>query len=393
MEFLMFVAGGAVGALIVFLFLKEKVSVARTEATLKAEQLKQFQENLPQTFKALSADALQTNNQSFLELAKSQIDPLKTSLEKVDIKIQELEKNRATTQATLAEQIKMLSEGSQQLKLETANLSKALRAPNVRGRWGEIQLKRVVEMAGMLNYCDFEEQTSVSTEEGRFRPDLLVKLPGGKTIVVDAKAPISAYLEALECPTEEARAERIAAHARHVKDHLTKLGSKSYWSQFNPSPEFVVLFLPGETFFSAALEQDPSLIEFGVNQQVILATPTTLIALLRAVAYGWRQENLAENAKHISDLGRELYERIRTMGGHFNVVGTALNRAVESYNKTLASFETRVLTGARKFKELGAASGEEIPTLEVIERTSRELTGELKTSDEAAPGSADIAKA
>ena len=350
-------------------------------------------------FKALSADALARNNQAFLDLARATlaqtqeaargdlelrqqaifdlVAPVRDSLDKVDSKIQELEKARAGAYAALHEQVRGLAETGTQLRAETGKLVTALRTPGVRGRWGEIQLRRVVEMAGMLDHCDFLTQTSVASDEGRLRPDLLVCLPAGKVIVVDAKTPLDGYLQAIEAPDEPTRKLRLADHARQVRAHLTALGRKSYWEQFDHAPEFAVLFLPGECFFSAALESDPSLIEFGVGQNIILATPTTLIALLRAVAYGWRQEDLAQNAAEISALGKELFKRLSDMGDHWNKMGTALERAVESYNAAVGSLEARVLVTARKFADLKTAPlGVEIAKLEPVEKSVRAMQGE-----------------
>jgi DNA recombination protein RmuC len=374
--------------------------------------LRQARESLGDTMKALAADALATNNQSFLELAKAQleqlqqkttqeldqrrlavehmVEPIRESLQKVDGKLQQLEVTRARAYSELSVQVRELAETQSQLRNETGNLVSALRdRPNVRGRWGEIQLRRVVEMAGMLEHCDFETQVHVATGEGRMRPDLIVKLPGSKTVVVDSKFPGQAYLESLSARDDEERARKLRDHARQVRDHIAKLSAKSYWAQFDSAPEFVVLFIPGETFLSAALEQDPSLIEEGVNQQVILATPTTLIALLRAVAYGWRQETIAESAKAISDLGRELYGRLSTLTEHFAKVGRGLETAVRSYNETVGSLETRVLPSARRFRDQGISPASELAELPAVDRSVRPVTApELTGGEDAAADAA-----
>jgi DNA recombination protein RmuC len=345
-------------------------------------------------FKALSSDALARNNQAFLDLARATlaqtqeaargdlekrqqaigevVAPVRSSLDRMDSRIQELEKARAGAYATLTEQVRSLAVTQSELRSETGKLVTALRTPSVRGRWGEIQLRRVVEMAGMIDHCDFFTQTSVDSEDGRLRPDMLVRLPAGKTIVVDAKTPLSGYLEALDAGDEQTRKARMADHARQVRAHMTALSRKSYWEQFDRAPEFAVLFLPGECFMSAALESDPSLIEAGVGQNIILATPTTLIALLRAVAYGWRQENLAENAAEISALGKELYKRLSDMADHWNKVGKGLERAVEAYNGAVGTFESRVMVSARKFAELKSAPlGVEIAEMEPVDKNVR----------------------
>jgi DNA recombination protein RmuC len=271
------------------------------------------------------------------------------------------------------------------LRNETGKLVRALRAPTVRGRWGEMQLKRVVEIAGMLAYCDFVEQSSVTTEDGRLRPDMIVKLPSAKQVVVDAKAPLEAYLNALEAPDDALRSVHMQNHSKQIRDHISKLSSKAYWEQFQPSPEFVVMFLPGEMFFSAALEQDPTLIEEGVNKGVVVASPTTLIALLRAVAYGWRQEQIAENAQIISTLGRELYERLCTFARHMEKVGAGLGNAVSNYNKAVSSLESRVLVTGRKFVDLGAASNEEMTEVKQLESVAAQLDSPVVLVEEKKP--------
>lgn len=412
---LIFVAGVALGGLV--LWLAGRARAARLEATLEEERrsaaeriatLERSEARLADTFKALSGDALKSNNESFLQLAnetlaryqetakndleqkrkdvETVVKPIADSLEKVNTQIQELEKTRRQDYGGLAEHLQNLRNETAALNSETRNLGNALRKPMVRGRWGEIQLERVVELAGMINHCDFRRQATTETEDGRLRPDLIVHLPGGKTIVVDAKAPIEAYLAAHEQKDEAAAKELMKNHARQVKAHVAKLSEKAYWSQFVATPEFVVMFLPGENFFSGALEHDPALIEDAVKQRVIIATPTTLIALLQSVAFGWRQEKIAESAEAIRDLGKTLYERLRTMADHFTGVGVNLDRAIRAYNDAAGSLESRVLVAARRFQELDVAAVEEIPVLDPVEKVPRALQAAefVDTADEPA---------
>ena len=376
--------------------LQTTIAKERKLSEEKLGLLAEAQTTLSDAFKALSAEALNTNNQAFVQLARETLEkyqegakgdlekrqqaidqlvkPVRESLEKVDSKIQQIEKDRVGAYEGLTEQVRGLMENQTRLHQVTGNLVQALGTPRVRGRWGEIQLKRVVELAGMLDHCDFFEQLHVSTENGNLRPDLLVRLPGGRNIVVDSKAPLAAYLEAIEESDEGLRRIKLTNHAGMIRDHMSALSKKAYWDQFEESPEFVILFLPNETFFSAALQVDPSLIENGVEQRVILATPTTLITLLKAVSFGWRQEKLAENAKRIAELGKDLYKRISDVAGHISDVGERLGKAVESYNKAVGCLETRVMVSARRFRDLHVGTEqEEIEPLIQIDANPRTM--------------------
>jgi len=398
------VVGLAVGALVGWL--AGRPALARVQSDLDAdravhaERLKAYQgaeTRLRETFQALSADALKTNNEAFLVLAETRLRdarteavtdldarktaiqhllaPMATTLERVDREIQDAERRRAESGAQLMQTIASLDTAGQGLREETRRLTDALKRPGVRGRWGELQLKRVVELAGMVEYCDFTEQHTLAGDDaGRIRPDVIVRLPGGKQIVIDAKAPLDAYLRALEAPSEDARQTLLAEHARQVRSHIAQLSAKSYFDKVASTPEFVVMFLPGEMFFSAALEQDPSLIEAGVEKRVIPASPTTLIALLRAVAYGWQQEAVARDAQQIADSGRRLYESVGKLAGHVERLGSRLGSSVEAYNDAVASLEGNVLAKARKFRDLeSAGGGGEIASIPPIDRVPRML--------------------
>lgn len=359
---------------------REKEALA---ATIEAER-KGFEEKkklmdeakaaLTDAFNALSANALRSNSAEFLKLAETSVAPIKEALAKFEGKVQQLEVAREGAYQGLVQQVTQLLDTGRQLRSETSNLVQALRSPVIRGQWGEIQLRRVVEMAGMLNYCDFVEQETVRTETGNLRPDMIVKLPAGKTIVVDAKAPVAQFLDAMAVPDDAERKAKLQAFARLVRDRVAELGRKSYWDQFEETPELVVMFLPGDHFYSAALQEDPSLLEYGVEQKVLIATPMNLIGLLRAVAYGWRQEAIAANAKEISELGAELYKRIADLGGHWGDLGRHLTRTVDAFNSAVGSLESRVMVSARRFRELGAASASlDIPVVEPVEKAARTL--------------------
>jgi DNA recombination protein RmuC len=356
----------------------------------KLALLEETKAKLLESFKALSAEALSQNNASFLDLAKTTlenyqagakgdlekrqtaiqktVEPVSQALEAFNKRVNDIEKSRSAMDAGLKEQIANLSEAQRHLSQTADSLVNALRKPEGRGRWGELQLRRTVELAGMINYCDFEEQASVENDAGdRLRPDLLIRLPNERQVVVDSKVPLAAYLDALDEPDSTIKEEQLKRHARHIREHIKGLSQKKYWSQFENTPEFVVLFIPNEAIFSAALEVDPQLIELGVENRVILATPTTLIALLKAIAYGWQQDAVAREAREISALGKELYERIGVVVGHFASVGKSLGQTVSHYNKAISSAETRLLVTARKFEKLDSVHADSLPEVKAIE--------------------------
>jgi DNA recombination protein RmuC len=379
-----------------------KLRETQTNLEEQKKLLEEAKKNLLEAFQALSAEALKSNNQSFIALARSQFEtlqaqargdletrqkaidglvgPLKESLGRYEHQILEMEKARQKAYGTLDEQLRTLAQANQRLEEETKHLASALSAPlKARGRWGELTLRRVVELAGMSEHVEFEEQETITTDSGQQRPDMTVKLPGNRQIAVDSKVPLQAFLDAVNPEkSEKERAEALATHGKLVRSHMKQLAERKYWEQVGPELELVVLFLPGESFFSAALEQDPQLIDDGMQKKVVLATPTTLIALLRSAAYLWQQEKITQNARVISDLGKQLYDRISTFLGHFQQVGDSLEGAVKSYNNAAGSMETRLLVSARKFKELGAATGEEIPQLEPVDEAARALAAPEK---------------
>ncbi|MBN1810109.1 MAG: DNA recombination protein RmuC [Planctomycetes bacterium] len=382
---------------------------ARLEAALEHERtaveeklalLKQAQDTLKNDFKALSADALRNNNRSFLDLAASELEkretavaslttPIRESLAEVNRRIEEIEKARNEAYGSLSQEVKNLASLQQLVTESTNRLSRALSSPNIRGRWGEIQLRNVVEMADMLQYCDFVEQPTVASESGRLRPDMIVRLPGGGTVVVDSKTPLDAYFSAVKADDDSARKQFLSRHVQALRDHMKTLGAKSYWEQFDPAPDFVIMFLPAESFLTSALQHDPALIQSGVDNRVLPASPVTLIALLRAVAFGWRQEQLAEGAREISALGSELYDRLGTLASHFAGVGGALSSAVDVYNKSIGSLERRVLPTARRFRDLGVTPKPVIESPGRIDAAVRRIQADELKSLPVEPGDDD----
>ena len=366
MELIALVLGLILGGGAVWAVVRARIDAAQTEALHSRELLDQYKQDIPNAVKAASGEA----SQSLMDLM---VKPISDSLQRVDGKLESLEKARHQAHGQLSEHLRTVTAGQDQLRRETASLVTALRAPATRGRWGELQLKRVCEMAGMIEHCDFEQQSSADTDDGRVRPDLIVKLPGGMNVVVDAKVPLEAYLNALETEDDDERGVHLEAYGRHVRDHLRKLGAKAYQDSFSPTPEFVVLFLPSEAFHSAALEQVPDLIQDGVNNKVLIATPTSLIGLLKVVAYGWRQEQMAASAEEIADLGRQLHKRIAKMAGHIAKLGRAINTTTNTYNDTIGSLERQVLVSARKLSDHGIESGKEIESPAPVDTAVRSL--------------------
>lgn len=397
---LIVLAGAIVGGLAVWLLSRaaHQRQLAEMKTALATEQQSHANaiQNLKDSFAALSGEALSANNQSFLQLAtetlkqfhtkaegelkvreqavENLVKPIREALEKSHVQIQGLEGSRKEAYGALNKHLEQLAQSQQSLQSETRNLVNALRKPEVRGRWGELSLKRLAELAGMIEYCDFIEQETRDSAEGRQRPDMIVKLPDAREIVVDVKTPLDAYLSAVETSDEATRKLHLDRHARLVRERVRELSAKAYWNQFPNSPEFVVLFIPGDQFLAAALDNDPSLLEDALKSRVILATPTSFVALLRAVAYGWRQSALAENAQKIREVGEEMYARLATFAEHFVNVGKGLDNAVGNFNKAVGSFETKLMPGARKFIEMGVAAKKDLPEPEPIEHVTRELT-------------------
>jgi DNA recombination protein RmuC len=409
----MLLIGLAIGVAVGWTLARGRVAETRADARAAEERAAYVEEQLADRFRALSAQALDQTNQRFLELAEGRlravsaeaggdlderrravermVEPLTATLNRVETQLREVDAGRAAAHAELAKQVETVREGSERLRDQTQSLVTALRRPEARGRWGELQLRRVAELAGMGPHCDFEEQAS--TRDGSQRPDMVVRLAGGKNIVVDSKVPLAAYLDAVEARAEDAAEERLRAHARQLRTHVDQLAAKSYWAAFSPAPEFVVLFIPGEAFLAPALEHDPGLLEHAMARRVHIATPTTLISLLRTAQYAWQQEALSENARAVFDLGKQLHSRLSTLGGHVEGLGRALTRTVSAYNQTVGSLENRVLVTARRFHEIGLVDGELDRPTGVEERPRTVAAPELsELSELAEPAEPDAAR-
>jgi len=386
--------------------LETELGHERMRALEKQAALEQLNSQLKDTFNAMATEALNSNNEQFLRLAKESlgqfhikaegelekrekavenlVKPIRDALEKTEKQVERMESGRQQAHGALTKHLETMAESHRLLQSETRNLVQALRRPEVRGQWGELTLKRLAELAGMVEHCDFQEQASVQTDNGQQRPDMIVRMPDKREIIVDAKTPLDAYLSAVEAVSDEERKTRLQQHARNVRARIKELSSKSYWQQFRHSPDFVVLFIPGDQFLSAALDVDHTLIEDALSQNVILATPTSFVALLRAIAYGWRQEVLAENAEVIREVGQDLYGRLATFAEHLSRLGRSLDSSVSAYNKAISSYDSRILPGAKKFTELGVTARKEPPRLEPIERSARHVE-----APEAIPASND----
>ena len=386
--------------------LETELGHERMRALEKQAALEQLNLQLKDTFNAMATEALNSNNEQFLRLAKESlgqfhikaegelekrekavenlVKPIRDALEKTEKQVERMESGRQQAHGALTKHLETMAESHRLLQSETRNLVQALRRPEVRGQWGELTLKRLAELAGMVEHCDFQEQASVQTDNGQQRPDMIVRMPDKREIIVDAKTPLDAYLSAVEAVNDEERKTRLQQHARNVRARIKELSSKSYWQQFRHSPDFVVLFIPGDQFLSAALDVDHTLIEDALSQNVILATPTSFVALLRAIAYGWRQEVLAENAEVIREVGQDLYGRLATFAEHLSRLGRSLDSSVSAYNKAISSYDSRILPGAKKFTELGVTARKEPPRLEPIERSARHVE-----APEAIPASND----
>jgi DNA recombination protein RmuC len=391
--------GLALGAVLMWAALRSRLRAAN-----------EAEERLSRTFKALSADALQGSMAQLAELARSQLQstqlqargeldqrqhaveqlvgPLREQLGRVDQQLQQLDRERRESRGRLEEQLRTLAETGERLRTETGALVTALRKPNVRGQWGQMQLRKVVELAGMVRHCDFTEQAALGSAQTPLRPDLLVHLPGGKQVVVDAKAPLQGVLDAYEARDECERERHLREHARQLRRHVKALADKAYWADLDAAPDFVVMFLPGEHLYGSALEADPTLIEEAMSRGVLIATPTTLVAMLRAVSYGWKQERVAESAREVAELGRELHARLVTLAGHLSTLGNRLNGAVKSYNETVGSYEARVIPGVRRLAEHGAgADSRELPTLEPVTLAARTLREQEQGAQDEPDGS------